>query len=172
MDEQETGAPDSGNIQQVLVEGIKQERMVQNDVVYSEQRMSDQRKQLDELLNYRNECASGLRSAGNGLSVAQLRDYELLVRHLDNVVQVQQQRLTARQHEFEQYSTRLREVQLRNQETDLLIKASQKQHDELHKHETEPDNALQYERKAWKSGVPAQNSEDHEPGKRVKPSYR
>ena len=141
MDEQKNLVPGAGNIEQQLVEGKKQERMAQADVEYSELRLGDQRKQLDGLLNYRDECARGFRSASNGLTIAQQREYELLLQHLDKVVQAQQQRLQSSQHDYEICSSRLRDVQHHNQEFDLLVRQERKQHEELHKPEAEPDHA-------------------------------
>lgn len=55
-----------------------------------------QRKQLDELINYRDEYVTGFRAASEaGLSVVQLRDYQLFLNRLDSAIQQQQQQLDA-----------------------------------------------------------------------------
>jgi flagellar biosynthesis chaperone FliJ len=146
--------------------------MAQADVEYSELRLGDQRKQLDGLLNYRDECARGLRSASTGLTIAQQREYELLLQHLDKVVQAQQQRLQSSQHDYEKCSARLRDVQHHNQEIDLLVRQERKLHEELHKHEAQPDHAKKHESSAHKARVRVDEPEDIVPGKPLKPSYR
>ncbi len=59
-----------------------------------------QQKQLDDLINYRDEYAAGYRQAGKaGLSCVQLRDYQLFLSRLDTaILQLQQQLVSSRQN--------------------------------------------------------------------------
>jgi flagellar FliJ protein len=62
-----------------------------------------QQKQLDELINYRDEYVAGFKDAGKaGLSSVQLRDYQVFLSRLDSAIQQQQQKLVASRHNCQQ----------------------------------------------------------------------
>jgi flagellar biosynthesis chaperone FliJ len=165
MDDDVTGKVNAGAIQQQLATGRKQERIAEDDASYSEQRLEAQRKHLDDLLRYKEECTSGLRSAGNGFSVAQMRDYELLLQHLDVVVEAQQQRLQASQREYKNCCTKLCEVQEKNREIEkLIINARQKQRDKMDYQEDEQKVRIEDTSDKLKP-------EKGVPGKQLKSSY-
>jgi flagellar biosynthesis chaperone FliJ len=165
MDEQKTGTNELKNIVQQLVEGKKQERIAQGDVSFSKRRLGDQRKHLDHLLSYREECASGLRFAGNDLTIAQMRDYELLLQHLDVVVDAQQQRLQESERQHEVCSQHLLDVQDNNQELDMLLKARLKLQEEANQTQDNPQPVKP------EAGRKKKFPEDTTPGKSMNPSY-
>ena len=56
--------------------------------------VEQQQKQLDNLLQYRDQYVAGFQAAGKeGLTVVQLRDYQLFLSRLDSAILEQQQRL-------------------------------------------------------------------------------
>ena len=59
-----------------------------------------QQKQLDDMINYRDEYVAGFKQAGEaGLSSVQLRDYQLFLDRLDSaILQLQQQLVSSRQN--------------------------------------------------------------------------
>lgn len=62
-----------------------------------------QQKQLDDLINYRDEYVSGFKAAGRaGCSAVQLRDYQLFLSRLDSAILQQQQRLVVSRQNCEQ----------------------------------------------------------------------
>ena len=53
-------------------------------------------KKLDDLIEYREQYVAGFKAAGaEGLSVVQLRDYQLFLRRLDSAIMQQRQQLLA-----------------------------------------------------------------------------
>ena len=71
-------------------------RRLGNDLRHAEQ----QQKQLDDLIEYRDQYVADFKAAGKqGLSVVQLRDYQLFLRRLDSAIMQQRQALVnSRQH--------------------------------------------------------------------------
>jgi len=55
-----------------------------------------QQKQLDSLIEYRDQYVTSFKNAGEqGLSAVQMRDYQLFLRRLDSAIMQQQQKLVA-----------------------------------------------------------------------------
>jgi flagellar FliJ protein len=62
-----------------------------------------QQKQLDDLVNYRDQYVAGFQAAGKeGLTAVQLRDYQLFLNRLDTAIMQQQQKLAACRQDCEQ----------------------------------------------------------------------
>lgn len=62
-----------------------------------------QQKQLDDLINYRDEYVAGFKAAGKaGLSSVQLRDYQVFLSRLDSAILQQQQKLVASRQNCQQ----------------------------------------------------------------------
>jgi len=62
-----------------------------------------QQKQLDDLINYRDEYVAGFKAAGKaGLSSVQLRDYQVFLSRLDSAILQQQQKLAASRQNCQQ----------------------------------------------------------------------
>lgn len=173
MDEKETTLSE---IRQQLLEGIKRERNAKNDLGYSEKRVDEQREQLDTLLNYRKECASGLRSASHDLSYAQMRDYELLLEHLDDAVADQQYRLRTSQSEFEQCNSRWQQAHDQNLKIDAIIMEQQQRLDEQKQAEAEAEIEAEVESGQMpqyaKTRIKKQQPDDDVLAQPIKPSYR
>lgn len=57
---------------------------------------TDMRKQLDELLSYRDDYANGLRHKGHdGLNASQIKDYRVFLERLNNAIARQQENLNS-----------------------------------------------------------------------------
>ena len=62
-----------------------------------------QQKQLDDLINYRDEYVAGFKAAGKaGLSSVQLRDYQVFLSRLDSAILQQQQKLVVSRQDCQQ----------------------------------------------------------------------
>ena len=67
------------------------------------QRAEQQQKQLDDLIDYRDQYVADFQAAGKeGLTAIQLRDYQLFLSRLDAAIRQQQQNLAASQQNCEQ----------------------------------------------------------------------
>ena len=64
------------------------ESKAHNELVYCEHQAEDQRIQLDNLLKYKDECVDGLKTAREtGLTPLHIRELQLLVKHINSVVE-------------------------------------------------------------------------------------
>jgi flagellar FliJ protein len=90
----------SRRLQPVARFAHQQERNAARQLGDSLRQTEHLQKQLDDLLEYRDQYVAGFKAAGaEGLSVVQLRDYQLFLRRLDNaIMQQRQQLLASRQH--------------------------------------------------------------------------
>ena len=62
-----------------------------------------QQKQLDDLINYRDEYIAGFKAAGKaGLSSVQLRDYQVFLSRLESAILQQQQKLVSSRQNCQQ----------------------------------------------------------------------
>lgn len=76
----------------------RQESKAYNELEYRSQQAKEQKSQLDTLLQYRNECMEGLASAKEtGLTPAHVREYQLLMKHINSVVEVIEYKVNASQ---------------------------------------------------------------------------
>ena len=67
----------------------RQESKAYNEMSYLSQQAKAQKSQLDSLLDYRNECLEGLANAREtGLTAVHVREYQLLMKHINSVVEV------------------------------------------------------------------------------------
>ncbi len=72
----------------------QQERDAARSLGDSLRQAEQQQKQLDALVNYRDQYVAGFQSAGKeGLTAVQLRDYQLFLSRLDTAITQQQQKL-------------------------------------------------------------------------------
>lgn len=79
------------------------EQRAQAEMSRCEQLSDNQQSQLDDLLSHRVECVEGLRTAKeSGLNIIQIREYQLLLKHLDGVVKEQQDKVDICQVRYEQ----------------------------------------------------------------------
>lgn len=76
----------------------RQESKAYNELEYRSQQAKEQRSQLDSLLEYRNECMDGLSNAREtGLTPAHVREYQLLMKHINSIVEVIEFKVNASQ---------------------------------------------------------------------------
>ncbi len=82
---------------------VREARNAENELGFRETQMEQQKKHLETLLDYRDECVSGLKSAKeSGLTIVQMREYQLLLQHLSSVVEEQQYKVDLSQKNYEQ----------------------------------------------------------------------
>ena len=75
-------------LEKLVYKAHQEEIKAGNEMNSDELKVTVQREQLDTCLDYRDECLSGLKSAKtSGLSIVQLRECQLLVKHLDTVAE-------------------------------------------------------------------------------------
>ncbi|MGB5275870.1 MAG: flagellar export protein FliJ [Gammaproteobacteria bacterium] len=91
---------DSRRLRPVARIAHQQERNAARQLGDCLRQVEQQQKKLDDLLEYREQYIAGFQAAGKqGVSVVQLRDYQLFLRRLDTAVTQQRQLLrTSRQH--------------------------------------------------------------------------
>ena len=102
------------------------EQRAQAELVRSEQLTESQKSQLDTLLKHREECLEGLRDAkSSGLNIIQIREYQLLLKHLEGVLHEQQEKIDICQvreeesrDDWVQKSERLERLQLMMQQVE------------------------------------------------------
>jgi flagellar FliJ protein len=89
----------SRRLQPVARFAHQQERNAARQLGDSLRQVEQLQKKLDDLIEYREQYVAGLKAAGEqGLSVVQLRDYQLFLRRLDSaIMQQRQQLLSSRQ---------------------------------------------------------------------------
>ncbi len=76
----------------------RQESKAYNELEVRIQQAKEQKSQLDSLLEYRNECMEGLTNAREtGLTPVHVREYQLLMRHINSVVEVIEHKVNASQ---------------------------------------------------------------------------
>lgn len=76
----------------------RQESKAYNELEFRSQQAKQQKSQLDALLEYKNECLEGLANAReNGLTPAHVREYQLLMKHINSIVEVTEYKVTASQ---------------------------------------------------------------------------
>ena len=86
-----------------LERALREARNAENELGFRETQMQQQKKHLDTLLDYRDECVGGLKSAKeSGLTIVQMREYQLLLQHLSAVVEEQQYKVDLSQKNYEQ----------------------------------------------------------------------
>ncbi len=95
-----------------LEKALREARNAENERHFRDQQMAQQQRHLDSLMNHRQECVNGLKSAKkSGLSIVQTREYQLLMQHLRDVVEEQQYKVEVSQLNFEQADKVWREKQ-------------------------------------------------------------
>jgi flagellar export protein FliJ len=76
----------------------RQESKAFNELEYRTQQAKEQKVQLDTLLEYRDECMEGLTNAREtGLTPVHVREYQLLMKHINSVVEVIEHKVNASQ---------------------------------------------------------------------------
>ncbi|VAW54134.1 hypothetical protein MNBD_GAMMA06-115 [hydrothermal vent metagenome] len=66
----------------------RQESRAYNELEYRSQQAKEQKSQLESLLEHRKECMAGLANAhGAGLTPVHVREYQLLLSHINSVVE-------------------------------------------------------------------------------------
>lgn len=80
----------------------RQESKAFNELEFCECQSKEQTSQLETLLQYRDECQDGLKTAKNtGLTPVHVREYQLLVTHINSVVEVTQHKVDLCQEKYE-----------------------------------------------------------------------
>ena len=77
----------------------RQESKAYNELEYRTQQAKEQQSQLDSILEYREECLEGLANAREtGLTPVHVREYQLLMTHIDSVVETIEYKVNASQN--------------------------------------------------------------------------
>ena len=102
----------------------RQESRAYNELEYRAQQAKEQKSQLDTLLEYRGECMEGLAKARDtGLTPVHVREYQLLMTHINAVVEVIEYKVNASQDNLD----RAREVwQKKNEHFEKVKEAVKK----------------------------------------------
>ena len=94
---------DIHELRQNLNKARRDEQRTRSEMERYEQQTEKQKSHLGTLMDHRDECVHGLRTAkDSGLSIVQIREYQLLLKHVDTVVQEQQEKVDLSQIKFEQ----------------------------------------------------------------------
>lgn len=81
---------DIPNIKQKIKRAMREARHAQDEMECRIKQSQEQQKKMTALLDYREECMAGLENAKtSGLSIVQIREYQLLLRHLTTVLDEQ-----------------------------------------------------------------------------------
>jgi len=76
----------------------RQESKAYNELEYRSQQAKEQKSQLDSILEYRQQCMQGLTNAREtGLTPVHVREYQLLMTHIDSVVETIEYKVNASQ---------------------------------------------------------------------------
>jgi flagellar FliJ protein len=99
-----------------------------------------QQKQLDDLINYRDEYVAGFKAAGKaGLSSVQLRDYQVFLSRLDSAILQQQQKLVASRQNCQQSQSQWQDEHGHSKMIDKVVEsrrqAENRRQDELEQRE-------------------------------------
>jgi len=102
----------------------RQESKAYNNLEFRLQQAKEQKLQLDSLLEYRAECLDGLTSAKEtGLTPVHMREYQLLMKHINSVVEVIEYKVNASQDNLD----KAKEVWQKKNEHFSKVKESIKQ---------------------------------------------
>ncbi len=102
----------------------RQESKAYNEREFCSHQAKEQQSQLDSILEYRNECMEGLSNAREtGLSPAQVREYQLLMKHINSTVEVIEYKVTATQDNLDKAD----QVWQKKNEHFVVVKESVKQ---------------------------------------------
>lgn len=87
----------------LLEKAQREERKASDEMFNKEQQANEQKTQLDTIIEYRDECLEGLKTAKEArLSVVQVRECQLLVQYLDSVVETRQFKADASQEKYDE----------------------------------------------------------------------
>ncbi len=102
----------------------RQESKAYNELEYRSQQAKEQKSQLDTLLQYREECMEGLSTAKEtGLTPVHVHEYQLLMTHINSVVETIEYKVNASQDNYE----KAKEVWQNKNEHFVKVKESIKQ---------------------------------------------
>jgi len=80
----------------------RQESKAYNEKEYRTQQAKAQKSQLSSILEYRDECLEGLANAREtGLTPVHVREYQLLMSHIDSVVETIEHKVNASQNNLD-----------------------------------------------------------------------
>ena len=80
----------------------RDEQRARGEMSRCETQSNNQQVHMESLLAHREECVHGLRTAKeSGLNIVQIREYQLLLKHLDGVVKEQQEKVDICQVKYE-----------------------------------------------------------------------
>jgi len=89
-------------IKVLLDKAKREESKAFNEMTSDEVKAKEQKSQLDSCLTYREECLDGLKSAKtSGLSIVQIRECQVLMQHLDSVLETRQYKADICQESYE-----------------------------------------------------------------------
>ena len=103
----------------------RQESKAYNELEFRSHQAKEQKSQLDALLEYKNECLEGLANAReSGLTPAHVREYQLLMKHINSIVEVVEYKVNASQDNLD----KAQEVwQQKNKHFEQVKEASKKE---------------------------------------------
>lgn len=80
----------------------RQERSAANEMAGFDRQFENQQSQLESLLTHKEECMNGLKNAKQtGLTIVQMREYKLLLDHVNHSVEQQQIKVDISQEKLE-----------------------------------------------------------------------
>ncbi len=104
----------------------RQESKAYNELEYRSQQAKEQKSQLDSLIEYRDECMDGLTNGREtGLMPVHVREYQLLMTHIDSVVETIEYKVNASQDNLE----KAQETWQKKNEYFLKVKESLKENE-------------------------------------------
>lgn len=116
----------------------RQESKAYNKLEYRTQQANEQKSQLDSLREYREECMEGLTNAREtGLTPVHVREYQLLMTHIDSVVETIEYKVNASQdnldkaqevwHKKNDHFTKVKESLKKSEKTSNVIDKPRKE---------------------------------------------
>ncbi len=110
----------------------RQESKAFNELEFCECQVKEQASQLETLLQYRNECRDGLKTAKDtGLTPVHVREYQLLVKHINSVVEVVQHKVDLCQEKHEKAKqiwqeknevfVKIKDMKLKNAKSNVML---------------------------------------------------
>ena len=89
-------------IKALVEKANREESKAFNEMTSEEVKAKEQKEQLDACSTYREECLEGLKSAKtSGLSIVQIRECQVLMQHLDSVLETRQYKADISQETYE-----------------------------------------------------------------------
>ena len=115
------------DIKKRLQRAIRDVQNAEDELAYRKKLFEEQQKKMTTLLDYRDECMTGLTSAkSSGLSIVQIREYQLLLRHLGSVLDDQSYKIDLCNRNYEQARTSYDEKKALLEQQQKLLEQEEK----------------------------------------------